>query len=187
MVLPPALATNSLAQSFVDEIAAYLQQGDSEALSSDAAAQRLLAIFYRKVEGLASRGETAPSVEDPLRLLWTTFLATAAHIHQDDPSLPRLARLLLALKSQPAPTSSLTMVTPSAAALLHGFEQEWGQTFWVNLPVFGMTIHDTESRNPEVADGLMIEVGGRMIPANLGEEPYSPDEWASLRNWGRCA
>jgi hypothetical protein len=176
---PPSIphmdeANTALARLFSHELEAYLQ-GSSEASS---AARRLLAIFYGEVETLALNGKNADTVEMPLGTLWTTILATATQIPHDHPYLQRLAELLLALKTQPAPGTPA--VSSTASALLQGFEEEWGQLFWVNLPVFGLTVRNTQGRNPAEADKV-VEVQGRIIPANLGEEPYTPNEWASLR------
>ncbi|KAH9994911.1 hypothetical protein F4779DRAFT_607899 [Xylariaceae sp. FL0662B] len=45
-----------------------------------------------------------------------------------------------------------------------------------------MMVHNTESRDPSIS-GEMVMIQGRMIPANLGEQPYNPNEWASLQKF----
>jgi hypothetical protein len=117
-----------------------------------------------------------------LGILWTTILEIGAQVPHDNTSMQHLTKLLSTIKTQPVPVEPT--VSATAIGLLHEFEQTWGQAFWQGLPVFGMTVHDTENRNPAHADEY-VEINGRLVSPNPGVLPYSYCSRSSLvYTWG---
>lgn len=173
-------------QRLSHRIIPYLQ-GSLEAPETT---QNILRDFYREVEALASSGEpvedAASELESPLGVMWTLFLELVIQIPYDHPYQLRLINLLGQIKTQSAPAEPA--VSAAAASILSHFQQSWGQSFWAGLPVFGMTVHDTQSRDPAHAEEeVHLGFGGQSIPADFGEAPYSQSEWKSLQAFfGLC-
>ncbi|KAH8197903.1 hypothetical protein TruAng_007906 [Truncatella angustata] len=152
-------------------------------------AQDILTAFYQDVESFTSREHPGGSVEGHLSVLWMTILAVAIQLptveqgHQNQQShshMQRLVELLLVIKSHQLPTN----ISPAAMKILRDFESQWGQCFWVDLPVFGMMVHDTQECDPALAD-VMVEIQGHLVTVNQGANLYSLSEWASLKKFLR--
>ena len=151
----------------------------SGVLTPSATMSRVVLRFYQAVNLRTEihPDDSAVCVEGPVSELWTGILNAVIRGPNDEQQIRRVAEMVLNIKGQPLPAAP--QVSPPALRLIHSFEDSWGQRFWGQLPVFGLTVREYIQSRAPTPEKIPF------LPPALLRELLTPGEWDSLRTFMR--